>query len=371
MSSELDNPQQSAEQQAAQTQVAQQPETAQQPTQAQAQAESSEEFASFRDALKERGFDEQAFENLGDEEILDLLVHNYRQAGQLEQLARYGQWAVENWDKIKHLVGDGQTQQPTQAAAQAQAAPAAQQAAEEEKPYWEPGPEWDPRLEQFLDYDADGNLIVKGINDPTLPTRYLERKRWERDALMRLLSGPYEVIEPKLKKAISAAVEEAVEKSKQWFNEQFSKEKDERFVNAFLQANEQALYRCDGNGRPITDPRTGQPILTDAGKKFFDKVAELQNAGIKDTVLATHYALQMVPLGNNQEKADTNAQSASAQPPEVAARERFLSAEHRPPRTGSFLTGSREPPQNTLDLSPEERMRQWIAKYGEPAGPNA
>lgn len=333
--------------------------------------DTAENIASFREALRERGLGEDVLGDIDDEAALDVLVDNYRRVGQLEQLARYGQWALENWERIKPLI-EGAGQAPDGGQAPQGDRQQAQGKGAQEKPYWDPGPEWDPRLEQFLEYDANGNLVARGVNDPTLPTRYLERKRWEREAIQRLLADPYAVVEPKVQEAIAAAVQQAVQQAQQWFGEQTRTQNDERFIQAFLQANEQLLYRCDSNGRPVVDPRNGQPILSEAGQQFYATIERLQRAGVKDPVIAADIALQTLGAGvrdGRQERPAPSSSTPSPQAPEAAARERFLSAEHRPPRTGSFPDQTQTTAQNTLDIPLAERMRQWIAEHGEPALP--
>ncbi len=315
---------------------------------------------------------------MDDAAILDVLVNAHRQVPQLEELAQYGQWAVQNWDAIQKAMGgqqpapNGQPQQP------------AQPAAEPEKPYWDAGPEWDPRLEQFLRRDEQGNIVTVGVNDPTLPARYIARKQWEQDALNRILSDPYGAIEPKVQSLLDQTRKAVIEDVQKWYAETRRQEQDQQFTQSFIQANERALYQTDAQGRLVIDPRTKRPVLSQTGMEFHRTIDELRKAGVSDPVTATNLALKMIGAGQPQAPPANQPGAAPVAPPapqapalpaHVAAQERFLGQEaaaaHSPNRAGSFPSpiSPSAPPQNTAELGPEELMRQYMAVHGTPTPP--
>lgn len=326
--------------------------------------EEAVEFSPFRDALKDRGYPTDSFEN--DEALLDHICNLAKQVPDLQDAARYAQYVAPYATEIDELIRAREAQA---GGPQAPQEPAAQPGGEEPAPYWEPPPEWDRAWIKDLYQDdsdpANPQLRARPNAHPDLPRRYMAYREWQDRVQDRLLSDPAAAIRPGLKEDFESLRKEA----RQIAREELEAYRQEQRANAFALENQDWLYQQGGDGQPVIDQQTGQPTMTPAGWAFMNCAQRLAAGGL-DPNLIPEMAMQMVSgqlppqAGAEPPTASPPTQAGAGTPaapaagaelsPAEASRERFLTAPIRPPtgftpnRTGT-LSGSAQPqgpPQN-------------------------
>lgn len=308
------------------------------------------------DALKSRGYDVSQFDD--DEAIVDHLVEQARASSrlpQLEQAARYVEYLSPYAEDIDKLI-------------QSKQQPASGPAPEPEpEHYWGQAPEWDPSWEQFLETDANGR-VTTGPNSPSpnLHHKYLARREWERRKAAQLVSDPVAAIRPGLQSDFESLKEEA----RKIAQEEIARLQQDQQANQFVVANRDWLYQQDGNGQPIFDRTTGQPVFSQRGAQFAQLCQELAQSGM-DPNQVPAYALRLLPPENGSPGGGTPPQAPpatppSAQPPADEMKQNFLAGAFTPPRGGASVASAAQP--HAPDLGPEEDARALLDKAFRDAG---
>jgi hypothetical protein len=316
----------------------------------------------FRTALQQRGFGVERFAD--DEQLIDALVNSHTNYQRISGSLPHYQAAMQqmqqlapHWDEIKALL-ESKAQK-------------AQQPPEPEKPYWEPAPEWDEKWESYLTVDSEtGQIVPKDprVTSPDLVQKYQQRRDWERAALKKLLADPAAAVLPGIEKQIMAKVEEAMAG-------QFSRRQEEQFANNFVLANQDVFYEKDSQGRTLTDPMTGAPVLTPLAQSFGQWDQMLFAGGLRDATVRAQVAMSMAMASANTAPGQPAAPPlTSAATPEAVSgngdvhKQNFISAatsgaQRAPNRGGSLARGAAAVPQNP-DLSFDQLLRQNARQRG-------
>ena len=299
------------------------------------------EWKGVRDYLPELGI---ANDQFADDEAA--IRHLAEQARQYQQIQPYWNQVAPNYSKYQEWLAQQQ---------QAQQQPA-QPAQPAKKPYWEPLPELDQAALRMVAHDpATGQIVVKpeyrGVVAPDLPQKVQAYLQAKQDRESKLLNDPV------------GAIWGGVEERLQGIFEQREKQLAERMyqdmqARQYLRDNASTLFQFDANGRPLTDPQTGQHAMTPYGQAFSHYLDEATQLGIAQPMARERYARQMA-------QSYLALQQPAQAPPETqqqkANKGNFL---NRLPNRSGTLAAQRDGIPQDRQLSIGEKLKRDLIAAG-------
>lgn len=245
----------------------------------------------YRDALKNRGIDLEQFAD--EDAAMDYVASQIQAAGEYQQaqpLLQYAKAMLPYATQIDEMIEQqrqGQApQQPTpQQPGAGQPAP--------EKPYWGELPEWDPAMEQLLETNAEGVIVVKPGGQPDLAHRYNKHRMAWRANIDKVARDPYACVEQPVRKLIQEEIAKAQDQQAQVSQAQITQQRTEQLYHAIVMDNQDLLLQKDAQGRVLTDPQTGQQAFTPQGRAYHEMLGYLMRSNM-DPALVPQAALQMV-----------------------------------------------------------------------------
>lgn len=218
----------------------------------------------LRTQLQQLGWDTSSFQT--DQAAWDAMAQRLavqqQERQRLETIAQYGQYYLANQQAIQAAI---QAQQQSRAPGQQGQPPAA-------KPLWS-APEWNKEWDKFIRFDGDGNPVVPVGMDPSIATKYIERKTWERNTLDSLLTDPEKLLGPIVEKLAAAKAREISAQTTGSYA-------DHQFAQQYV-AQQDWMWQRDQQGNVQRD-YSGRPVLTRAAQIFQGYVQYLDSAGIKN-----------------------------------------------------------------------------------------
>lgn len=173
-----------------------------------------------------------------------------------------------------------QAQAAYQAQAQAQAAAADQT---RRNAIWNP-PEYNPVWEQMVSRDATTGQIVPLPGVPAdVAMKVQAYYAYKKGFAEKLTSDPEALLGPLIDQRAELKAAEIV-------RTELARQQEQSYVSNFVETNKRWLHQVGPDGHPVTNPQTGQPILSAAGKRFKAHVEEAAAAGITDIRRQEHYA---------------------------------------------------------------------------------
>ena len=152
---------------------------------------------------------------------------------------------------------------------------------------WSP-PEFDDRWTEMLSVDDSGKYVPANEHiNPSVAIKANEYRDWMRSKGKEFWNNPYEFMKPGLEGWVRDMVDMQVGAA-------IEQQASDTNVNSFLQSNAQRFYITDMNGNPLSDPNTGQEMLTPQGEMLKHHATEARNLGISDTQSIQEYALNML-----------------------------------------------------------------------------
>jgi hypothetical protein len=292
--------------------------------------------ATFRDTLVQS---HPEFRDLDDTAILDRLVSAYAGSSQMQtRLQQEAAAARFYYDQLQRQMGAGQTQQVQQPSPQQQAAA---QAAEKAK--WS-APEYDPGWMQLVRRDDNGALVAVPGAAPDLPQKIMAYANWKANQEHKFWQNPHEFIRDGLSDYMRDIAREVAAENVQNYRLQ-------QTGDALYEQNKGWILAHDKDGRPLSDPATGAPQLSQEGVQAQHIYRELLATGMNDPVRAFAIAKQIVRANLIEQMA---ASATPAPPPAEVQKKKnneFLQRAARRPSTN----GSRERPE--FNGNPRQAVR--------------
>lgn len=237
--------------------------------------------AAIQAALRDRAVNELGLTGLADatddwdafQRALQFGQQQQQQAYQLGQQLQQMQAQLDLMTRMQQT--QPQASSAVQAAAPATATPAA---AAQPASTWPKRPEWEDHWEQFLIRDPEtGRIVVdpKSGAAPDLAQKYTAYKAWERKTLDRIASDPqgfaresglFAPLEEQYKSQVQTLREEILGD----LRKEIQAQQQFNFGQQFAAQHGDWMYQKDMAGRPIIDPRTNQPALTNDGQQLLE-----------------------------------------------------------------------------------------------------
>jgi hypothetical protein len=233
---------------------------------------------SLRSQLAQLGWDASQFadDSSAWNALATRIAEQARQQQQLSELARYGQYFVANQKQIQEAMQAYQRQQGGQPGAQPQQ-PA-------EPKLWD-APDWNPEWEKYLQFDQQGNPIVPLGMDPSITTKYIAWRDWQKNKFNDILRDPEKALGPIIEKLAAKKAAEITQRQVAGYD-------DVRFANNYVQS-QPWVWERDQAGN-VQHDMMGRPVLTPAGQMFQSYVAFLDQAGIKSVQAQQRLAEQLL-----------------------------------------------------------------------------
>lgn len=220
-------------------------------------------------------------------------------------------------------------------------------------------PDWNPAWERQITQDANGNLSVAPGADPSLLQKYREYRAFRQNLAEKFLSNPYEFIQGPVQ-------ELAQQIARQEIQQHLGGYQDRVYADQFVNTNPW-LFQVDQNGSPITDPRTGQRLLSPMGDAFHKAVIRAQQMGIQDVRGQQEYAMAVV----QRDAALVQLRAATPQQQQQQANQQFLQqagagANHQgnvgPAQSPAPANGNPPPTPGTATLGDSNRLRELMMR---------
>jgi hypothetical protein len=286
----------------------------------------AEGWQGVRDYLKGQGID---LPYSDDAAALNALARSYQQLQERNAYAELGQ-------RLQPHIGD------IQEFLRRRQAPA------EPAPAWAPPPfrkEW---LSQVERDEGSGQLRAKPGFDPAVAERVQAYADWRE----RFLDNPEQVVAPLVESRAQALIER-----------KFAEHQQQTLAQQLIQQHAPWLYQHDPSGRPVPDPRTGQPQLSPAGVVYAREARRVYEAGIADVREMDRYARL---AAENAALRGALQQSAPAAAPPAQQR----AAQSAPAVGGGIRPAPGLPnvPASLNGLSLQERLRVAMKDVPEDVG---
>lgn len=293
-------------------------------------AESTSGFVSIRDAAKSYGVDLSS--HASDESALAHLANTYQQSQQSQQLAPYAQRYLQHAAQFEQWMREQ----------------AAQQAKPAEKPRWWNPPEFNSSWRQLLTRDPDtGEVKLAPGSPPDVLPKFLAYEQYRRDFAERLTSDPEGTLRPFIE-GVSQDV------AKQLIGQYFSQYDDQSYAQQFVAQHSSWLHAKDTNGNLFRDPATGQPVLSQEGRRFREYVVRAERAGIANVREQEDYARRMLA----SDLIFAQYQGVSQKNEQI--KNDFLAANRQPNYSGVPAAQ----PEVNMSVPFNERLRQAFAANG-------
>lgn len=146
-------------------------------------------------------------------------------------------------------------------------------------------PKWDRSLERFLDTDAQGNIVERPGSPAGLAARYVDYRHKVAEFQNAFATNPESALAPILGKLNERARQEA--------EAAIQARQAQEATRQFVHENHGWMYARDQAGGTARDWQ-GNPVMTDAGKAFYQIATQLESQGVKDRGLILSLATQAV-----------------------------------------------------------------------------
>lgn len=303
---------------------------------------------SVRDALANYGLDLRGqFQD--DHAALQYMALQMRQAQQAQQLAQYGQLYVQHADQFQRFLTQQQEEQRRQ----------------QQQPGWWNAPQYDPTWSQKIMRDpTTGELRAVPGAPPDTVQKYLQWVEHQKTFLDRFSQDPIGAIRP--------GIEEVVQQvAQRMLQQQMYVQQDQQVANEFLRQNADWLYAKDQSGQVLANPQTGQPMLSEYGRRFAYYVNEAEQMGLSDSSRQQQYAMRSLQrdyLMQIYQQQGQQQQQVQAPSPQQQANQQFL--QQAAARNG---VGGPVPPagnvQGSVPVQPSQRgLEEMLARNLAAAG---
>lgn len=311
------------------------------PALADAGVSSAQQQATFRDILRgQYGVDLSSYQS--DHEALQHLLGTYRQAQDLQGLARLGQEFLPHRERYNAWLQEQR---------------AAEQAKQQAQQAWWKKPEYDPSWMNKLTRDPQTGEVrpIPGA-DPGLVSKYMAWVEHQRGFLDKFSQDPMEAIGPGVKEIASQVAQQLIQQHLGGYQEQVSAKS--------LVSNLPWLYQQDEQGNTYQDPRTGRPVLSQMGQRYAGYVAQAEQMGLQGVQAQHNYAVGMAQRDFLLTQFASNQQSQQAQSQGEAAKQQFLqsAAQHRPNVASAQANGANGAPVNPAGLNNQRSLQDYMMK---------
>lgn len=290
-------------------------------------------YTSIRDAARQFGVDLGGFPD--DQAALQYMVSSFQQAQQLQHLAQYGQQYLQHASQFQQWLQQQRSDQRPEPAGK--------------NPFGLP--EYDQNWLRLLEKDpVTGKVtgppdILEKVRQYQLAKESVEEKFW---------NDPQSFLGPMIQDSVQKQAREIAQA-------QLGQYQDQQFAQQFVSQNAGWIYQQNG-GQPVRDPMTGQPILSDQGRRFQQYVEASERAGVRDVraqqefalaAVQRDYALQALQQLQSQSRRDqSNQQLLSGQ----------AGAFRQPQRPAAANQANADLSQQNLPL--RERLRMALKHQG-------
>ena len=313
------------------------------PSQAQP-AQETQTQASLRAYAKSQGLSLDHYQDDG--AALDHLLQTFRTYQQVAPQLQYYQSLLPQFQQWQQQ--QAQAQQPKPA---------------EKKPWFE-APQYDPSWKALVQRDpTTGEFKAAPGAPPDIVQKYLSAQQHAAGFLEKFAFDPTGTIKPGIEELVKPLVESAIK-------EQLGSYREQQQAAQIVGQNAKWIYQCDQAGNPVTDPFTGQKMLSPWGQKFAQYSNEAMQHGMQSVSAMNEYALMKV---QNELLQQQLSQMQPAQTPggpspaqianEQMKRQAIAGAVHRPSAAGSIPAPGTTTPQNA-SLSFREMATQMLNENG-------
>lgn len=293
------------------------------------------------DAFSERGYDTEAFSN--DEQFIQTLEAGLAQLSELPRLKQMAEYGMNQQGDEFTTPEPGSQIQP----------------ANIDTGGWMP-PEYDDKWDSLLSVDqTTGQFVpVSEHVNPSIAQKANEYRDWLRGQGKNFWRNPYEFMKEGLGDWVQAMVDERVYGA-------MDQNRVDGNVGSFLEANASRFYELDSNGMPLTNPVTGEEMLTAEGDRLKQHAEYAQEIGIYDSDKIQEYAVGMLErdLYQAQSNPQYYAQQSQQTPQQVneTQKQNFLQSANMSPAPQPYGAG----------YSPNRNASEWsAAEAGMPQNNN-
>lgn len=215
-------------------------------------------------------------------------------------------------------------------------------------------PEFNPAWLSMVEKDAEGNLRLRPGADPAILPKLHAYQNHQAEVAQQMTRDPVGYFKDMIEHV-------AAEKARSLVEEQFQKSQGDQYVNNFLKDNSNWLLQADSQGRYVTNPATGQAMLSSAGERFLFYMKEAEQYGITNPAAQERYATR----GLQAELYAPNAQAKAAVDQGEQQKQALLQTMNRGNKSGSMTPPeSGGPPVQNESLSLKDRLLRTFDAHG-------
>jgi len=299
----------------------------------QASPESAALNSSARAMAAQMGF-AQANQFQDDKSFMEALL------GQAQQ-AQAAQAQLQNVQNYQAALAQAQAMAQQQRQAAAAPAPKALNA------IWNP-PEFNPQWNSLVRNDEKGvPTLIPGAPAEILP-KFLAYQQYRQNFAEKFLSNPEETLMP----LINATADE---RAREMVRKEIDARQEQHYIQSFVQDNSAWLHAKDNQGQVLRN-QNGQPVLSPAGQRFQQYVAQATNSGIVGVRQQEEYARTYL-----QRDILVSQQNAAAQA--GASHQAVVDANRRPNMAGMTVQPGVAPPPS-VGSSLAQQLQSALQAHG-------
>lgn len=188
--------------------------------------------------------------------------------------------------------------------------------------------------------DPQTQEVVTRWKDDTPPEvrqAYEAYRAYEEDWQDRLTTRPHEVLPDIIRHEVAPLIEQVLAERDRQANARM-------FASDVIARNSEWLYQKDGNGQPLVDPVTNEPVFTEAGQKVAQTCKWLESQGMRGPELAKTRWFIATNMLYGEALAQSQAQTPQPSAQDLAAKTKAdalaagRGANHIPQRNGSRIS---------------------------------
>lgn len=186
---------------------------------------------------------------------------------------------------------------------------------QQQERYWN-APDYDPSLDDQITRNEQGAYVF--ADGTPVPHDILAARRnfqnFARKFYGQLAKDPMEALAPGLKPFKQEILQEV--------HNLLAERHVEQTARQLSESNREWMIHKDAFGRPQVDPMTGQPMLTEAGKRYASIIRQLESSGLSDPALIDRAAKSMIAaemMERRQQAAAMHQQANQAVAPQAAS----------------------------------------------------